>query len=246
MFLEQREDLCRDKFRGVHHSTTNGHGKQSENGETKRVKLGKDSEDAVARSESCGPHGLTHIGTQVAVSQFYSLGLSGSAGGVQKGGHFIWSWPSGQDAVPKPTRHIFQVDRPNPGGGGPNISTIGRTVTQASAPLSAKMWVRSSSETKKLRGTTRRPVLQMPNMARGASPDVGSMKAVAEEQPSESRCLARDALPARSSIFFQDRWSSVNVDRSGRWAQSLEELGSNQQLEGSVSGQGGIRTRGRG
>ena len=114
MFLEQREDLCRDKFRGVHNSTTNGHGKQSENGETKRVKLGKDSEDAVTRCEFCGPHGLTHIGTQVAVSQFYSLGLSGSAGGVQEGGDFIWSWASGQDAVPKPTRHVFQVDRPNP------------------------------------------------------------------------------------------------------------------------------------
>ena len=92
-----------------------------------------------------------------------------------------------------------------PGGGGPNISTIGRTVTQASAPLSAKMWARSSSETKKLRGTTRRPVLQMPNMASGARPDVGSMKAVAEEHPNASSCLAKEALPASNSIFFQDR-----------------------------------------
>ena len=76
-------------------------------------------------------------------------------------------------------------------------------------------------------------------MARGASPDVGSMKAVAEEQPSESRCLARDAL--LQEVQYSSKTAGRQSSRPKRTlAQSLEELGSNQQLEGSVSGRAGF------
>ena len=156
---------------------------------------------------------------------------------MYKGGHFIWSWASGArcrskaDAAYLPSRsseplarqvaeHLHHRTHRDAG--------IGTTV--------GKMWVRSSSETKKVEGDNAATGSPMPNMARGASPDVGSMKAVAEEQPGESRCLARDALPARSSIFFKTA-GRQSTSTEADVAQSLEELGSNQQLEGSVSGQ---------
>ena len=53
-------------------------------------------------------------------------------------------------------------------------------------------------------------------MASGAKPEVGNIKAVADEQLSESMSFANEALPASSSMFFHARWSSVSADRSGR------------------------------
>ena len=246
MLLEQREDLCRDKFRGVHHSAANSHGKQGENGETKGMKLRKDSEDAVLRSKFRGPHGLTHVGTQVAVSQLYSLGLSGSAGGVQEGCNFIGSWASGRDAVPKPTRHVFQVDRPNSrrrraehlhhwtnGDAG-----IGAAVGKNVGPV-----IFGNQEVEGNNAPTRSP-----NAQHGQRSETGCRQHESGGRGA-SQCIelpGQGRAPGKQ-LNILPRPLIVSQRRPKRTlAQSLEELGSNQQLEGSVSGQGGIRTRGRG
>lgn len=246
MFLKQRENLCRNEFCGVHHSAANSHGKQGENGETKGMKLGKDSEDAVFRSKFCGPHGLAHIGTQVAVGEFYPFWLSGSARCIQQGGYFIWGWPGGQDAVPKATRQVFQENCPDPrrrraehlhhwsnGDAG-----IGAAVGKNVGPV-----IFGNQEVEGNNAPTRSP-----NAQHGQWSETGCRQHESGGRGA-SQCIE---LPGQGSapgkqLNILPRPLIVSQRRPKRTlAQSFEELGSNQQLEGSVSGQGGIRTRGRG
>ena len=74
------------------------------------MKLRKDTEDAIIPSEFRCPHGLTDVGSEVAMGELNPLWLSGGARGVQQGCHIIGGLPGRHEPIPQTLWQVFEIN----------------------------------------------------------------------------------------------------------------------------------------